>query len=121
MGAKKERGRDSGGEGEGSRAGGGSSSAFQDPFRRLCSTLSDMLTDRQADARTNLFSIRPMHFKLIVPRSLGIPSLFFGRVSLRHAAGTIVPDGEAEKSAHDSIFFGHLLSDARIGPSAPRV
>lgn len=53
-----------GGERTGERSG-----AFQDPFRRLCSTLSDMLTDRQADARTNLFSIRPMHFKLIVPRS----------------------------------------------------
>lgn len=39
---------------------------FQDPFSRPCYPLSDMLTDRQADVRTNLFSIRPMHFKIIV-------------------------------------------------------
>lgn len=67
---------------EGRRGKGGSwgesSGAFQDPFRRLCWTLSDMLTDRQADARTNLSSIRPMHFKLIVLRARGIPPLFFG-------------------------------------------
>lgn len=39
---------------------------------------------RQADARTNLFSIRPMHFKLIVPRSPYPVIILF--VSLRHAA-----------------------------------
>ena len=32
-----------------------------------CPTMSDMPTNRQADARTNLFSIRPMRSKLIVP------------------------------------------------------
>lgn len=64
--------------GKGGSSWGESSGAFQDPFRRLCSTLSDMLTDRQADARTNLSSIRPMHFKLIVLRARGIPPLFFG-------------------------------------------
>ena len=32
-----------------------------------CPTMSDMPTNRQADAPTNLFSIRPMRSKLIVP------------------------------------------------------
>jgi len=62
-------------EGETGGGSGESSGAFQDPFRRLRPTLSDMLTDRQADARTNLFSIRPMHFKLIVPPRSRYPAV----------------------------------------------
>lgn len=46
---------------------GGVGATFQGPFRRPCPTLSDMPTNRQADAWPNLFSIRPMGFKLIVP------------------------------------------------------
>lgn len=78
------------------------------PFRRLCSTLSDMLTDRRSDARTNLFSIRPMHFKLIVPRSR-YPVVILCLVLLKHKDGTIVVVGRGRKVCDRFRFFsGHL-------------
>lgn len=82
------------------KGGGGEQRRIPRPFRRLCSTLSDMLTDRRSDARTNLFSIRPMHFKLIVPRSR-YPVVILCLVLLKHVAGTIIVAG---KSAVYSIF-----------------
>jgi len=96
-GKEKEREREREKERERERGSG----AFQDPFRRLCSTLSDMLTDRQADARANLFSIRPMHFKLIVPRSPYPVIILF--VSLRHAAWNN-SRGKRQKSPRSVLF-----------------
>jgi len=87
------------------------------PFRRLCSTLSDMLTDRRSDARTNLFSIRPMHFKLIVPRFRY--SVVILCLVLLKQDGTIIAAGRSKKVCCRFYFFKHLWKKWLGKKSAP--